>query len=203
MSAINRTGQWAIVAGFIGNVRAKSTAALENALKREALRAERLMKEGIQKQAPGGKVFTALSAWTKIKRKAQGGRGTKALIRHGDFRRSIKTVTTSEGSFVGVLRTARGREGQPLVNVAAVHEFGKTMVLNVDKPGRTKKTVRSYFMALFAKKLIKKPLKRTTKFLVIKIPARPFINPVFKQMQKGQGNRITRDVAATLGLGVA
>lgn len=201
--SVSRTGNWAVVAGFLGAVQAKATGALTTALNREALRAERLMKEGIRKQAPGGKVFKALSAWTIIKRKAQGSRGRKALIQHGDLRRSIKTVQTREGFFVGVQRTARGRAGQPLVNVAAVQEFGATMVLNVDKEGPTKKTIRSYFLALVAKKLIKKPLKAGTKFIVVRIPPRPFINPVFKKMQNGQERRIGNDVSALLGLGTA
>lgn len=201
MSAVSRSGDWAFAAGFLGRIGARTKGALELSVRREALLAEREMKKGIAEQAPGGKTFKALSEWTLIKRKAQGFRGSKALIRRGDLRRSIKTVGPVGGAFfTGVLRTARGRAGQPLVNVARVHEFGATIVLNVDKRGRKGGTVRQYFWALVKKGLLQKPLKESTKFLVVTVPPRPFIRPVFEKLTPGREARMTQTIAGALGL---
>lgn len=50
---------------------------------------------------------------------------SKALIDHGDLVRSINVTKVGGGDFfVGVHRNVTARDGQPMVNIAEVHEFG-------------------------------------------------------------------------------
>ncbi len=203
MSAVGKTGIWSQAAGFLGNVGVKSRAALILATKREAILAVGEMKKGIRGQAPGGRTFQALSELTLAKRKAKEVKGTKALVRHGDLFRSIRAVGPIGGGdtvFAGVLRTATGRNGQNLANVAEVQEFGKIIAVNVDKPGKGGKTTRDFFLALFLKGLISAPLKGTTRILIIEVPARPFVAPVLKQMEKGRAGRFLDVMAPAMGL---
>lgn len=202
MSAVGKSGLWSQAAGFIGNVGVKSRAALMLATKREAILAVGEMKKGIRDQAPGGQTFQALSELTLAKRKAKEVKGTKALVRHGDLFRSIRAVGPIGGDtvFAGVLRTATGRNGQNLANVAAVQEFGQIMAVNVDKPGKGGKTTRDFFLALFLKGLISAPLKGTTRILIIEVPARPFVAPVLKKMEKGRQGRFLDVMAPAMGL---
>ena len=203
MSAVGKSGLWSQTAGFIGNVGVKSRAALMLATKREAIFAVGEMKKGIRDQAPGGQTFQALSELTLAKRKAKDVKGTKALIRHADLFRSIRAVGPIGGGdtvFAGVLRTATGRNGQNLANVAAVQEFGQTMAINVDKPGKGGKTTRDFFLALFLKGLISAPLKGTTRILIVVVPPRPFVAPVLKNMEKGRAGRFLDVMAPAMGL---
>lgn len=94
---------------------------LRDAVEPEALRLQAMMRQGIRNQAPGGKRFKPLAQST-IDMK----RSSKALIDRGDLLRSINTDFHGGGlsAFVGVNRKARGRDGEPLANIAEIHEFG-------------------------------------------------------------------------------
>jgi len=78
--------------------------------------------EGLRTGAPGGEALQLLAPTTLAIRKLLGGKGTKPLVHHGDLRNSITVVKEGDGVFVGVLRSAKS--AGPLVNVAAIHEFG-------------------------------------------------------------------------------
>ena len=136
------------------------TETAKKATKQNALLLQREIKLGITNQAPGGKKFQALKQAT-IDAKGS----SKALINHGDLRRSI-TVSVFKGgeeAFIGVNRNAKATEQggkrsrrfsklkggkavtKELFNIAQIHEFGTT---------------------------------KTTH-----IPARPFIGPSFRKLK--------------------
>lgn len=75
---------------------------------------------GVRKQSPGGVAFKPLAAST-IEAKGS----SKALIDKGDLIRSINVTSLGKYAyFVGVHREVMAKDGQPMVNIAEVHEFG-------------------------------------------------------------------------------
>jgi len=102
-----------------------------------------------------------------------------------------------------VLRTAKGREGQPLVNVAAVHEFGSRPIVVKLTP-----KARRFLHAAFRKAGLDRPASGgpSTGIAVIKVPARPFLAPVFEkygadpeQVSKRFLDRVGRLLAGDFG----
>lgn len=84
-------------------------------------------RKGIRAQAPGGQALAPLAESTLLAKKPK----TKILINKADLLRSIRASNLGGGRWlVGVLRTARNRDGTKLANVAAILTFG------VDKQGR-------------------------------------------------------------------
>ena len=205
--SVAKTGRWILAGNVLTKAASKGKLAIINTVRKEAFLHQRAIVFGIRGQRPGGKRFRALSRWTIRKRKGRGFKGTKALIDRGDLIGSVKTVGPIGGDFfVGVLRTARSRDGKNLMNVAQIHEDGlsRNIVLKVDEKGSrgTRATVRQWFMALFLKGLIKAPLKKSTKTITIRgIPARPFIEPIFQKLKRGQEKRMMNTLTQSL-LGV-
>lgn len=121
---IRLTGDWNKAETLLATAEARLQRASDKALMREANYLRREIVLGIRSQAPGGKRFKPLAEATLRARRARGFTGTKALIVTGDLRNSIKVTKLGKIVFVGILRTVRGRGGQELVNIGAVHEFG-------------------------------------------------------------------------------
>lgn len=87
----------------------------------EAQLLRRMMVSGIRRQAPGGKKFLPISEATKKRKKS-----SKALIDKGDLIRSINVQPLFGGQayFVGVHKNSGMKNGEPIANIAEVHEFG-------------------------------------------------------------------------------
>ena len=83
-----------------------------------------------------------------------------------------------------MLRTAKGREGQPLVNVAAVHEFGLRPIIVKLTP-----KARRFLHAAFRKAGRDRPSGEhpSTGIAVIRVPARPVFAPVFEKYGSDAG----------------
>jgi hypothetical protein len=189
--ASRKTGDWAKARETFDKMAVEMAAASQQSILQEAhyLRGE--IVKGLQSQEPGGKAFKPLSPFTLAARRLAGFRGTKALMVHGDLRNGIRveSLGKGKGAFIGILRTAKTADGKTLVNVAETQEFGAG-------PFRielTKKVMR--YLALVFKELngegaIPKPFwlikakANAKKFLLIKIPARPFIRPIFEVFAK-------------------
>lgn len=161
--------------------------ALSRAMRQEALLMQKHIKQGIRKQAPGGERFKPLSPITLAIRKSQGFGGTKALINRGDLRNSIKVKQTGEGRwsakyFIGVLKNTKSKDGKSLFNIAAVHEKGsKTFVIKVTK------AMRGFLARIFKEHLggVSSGGGGFSKGIIVsRIPARPFIRPVFEKYAK-------------------
>ena len=175
---ITRVGDWKDAARILAGGGKRLQAAVDRAVLQEAQFFRTKIVEGIREQAPGGQPFKPLAPTTLAIRRFRGFKGTKALLVRGDLRNSIVVVRKPDGVFVGVLRTAKGREGQPLVNVAAVHEFGSRPIVVKLTP-----KARRFLHAAFRAAKLDQPASGgpPTGIAVIKVPARPFLTPVFEK----------------------
>lgn len=195
---ITTTGDWKEAARLLDHAGERLQGALDKAVLQEAQFFRTKIVEGIREQAPGGKPFLPLAPTTLAIRRFRGFKGSKALLVHGDLRNSIVVVKETEGVFVGVLRTAKGREGQSLVNVAAVHEFGSRPIVV-----RLTPKARRFLHAAFREAGLDRPGGGTsTGIAVIRVPARPFFGPVLEKHGADAGavsRRFLGRVARLLG----
>lgn len=203
MPTVLRTGQWAVARRILttGSVRAR--AAMDAATMQEAQYLRGKIVAGIREQAPGGQPFKPLAPSTLAIRRFKRFRGTKALIVRGDLRNSITAQRTGFASaFVGVLRTARAKDGRSLVNVAEVQEFGSRPIVVRITP-----KMRAFLNAALASLNAKGTRGRDksgrftkaktiryrgsgTGIAVIQIPARPFIRPTVDKYMKPADVRV-------------
>lgn len=191
MPTILRTGQWSVARRILSTGGARAKRAIDAATMQEGQFLRAKIVTGIRDQAPGGQAFTPLAETTLAIRKFKRFRGTKALIVRGDLRNSVTAQRTGyAGVFVGVLRSARGRTGNALVNVAEVHEFGSRPITIHVTP-----KMRAFLNMALGKMNQRRagPQTRNSKgqfqkvrylgtggtgIAAIQIPARPFIRPV-------------------------
>lgn len=177
--SIRLVGDWRKKAIALSKAELNTRKCLDRALKQEGHFLRKQVVQGIRTQAPGGKKFRKLSRNTRRTRRFKKFRGSKALIRTGDLLGSIVVKTSPLQVFVGVLRTAKTRNGGELVNVARIQEEGsRPITIRI-----TPKMRRFLFaMKVGGRKKQKKlvgPREGGTGILVIRIPPRPFLKPVF------------------------
>lgn len=155
-----------------------------------------------------------------MRRAVHGRRGTKALMLSGDLRASVKAQSVGQDWFVGVHRKEPWPDGPGgMVNLATLHELGSK------KPVTIKVTpkMRAFFMAMFFKtttpaqrkrmakakrkgrkgrtlKYAIMPLAQSTKVIVVKIPARPFIGPVWEAEKDNSAKNVIADTLQFMGL---
>jgi hypothetical protein len=189
---IRKVGDWARVAAIVRNMRNKYEASVRRAMLREAHYLRGKMIEGIAQQAPAGQPFAPLSPMTLAMRQARGFAGSKALIVTGALRRSITVVHVGGGDlggavFVGVHRQTKGPGGKSMVNIAEIHEFGRSWT----QPLSAK--ARRYLFAVMKKAgLLMGPRMKgggyyssgSSSKVSINIPARPFVRPVIDKYGK-------------------
>lgn len=179
---VTKVGQWEEARDRVGPrsiVRVRRAAKL--AMMRQAQFARRMIVQGIRKQAPGGQNFKPLSSSTLAMRKLKGFRGTKALIVRGDLRNSVTVKTSADGAFIGILKQARSKDGTRLINVGLAQEEGRTFIMRATPK----------MLALLHKAAREgggegggggmRGSTAAGSILIIKIPARPFIAPVFEK----------------------
>ena len=190
--SLNKIGDWSRAQKFLREGPDRANRGLKVSLRREAELFRKGVVKGIAEGAPGGKKFKKLSKFTLAMRKSRGFRGRKPLIRGGDYRRSFKVVEAPGGVFVGVLRAARGKNGESLVNIAAVQEFGATITIRMtDK-------MRKFLAMTFRKAGLPKPTTSTKSTLVVIIPARPVLQPVADKLRPGAVKRVEETMAKFL-----
>ncbi len=187
---IERTGQWVQARAILRGASSMVRPMIQKAVLQEAHFFRRKIVQGIREQAPGGRKFAPLSPNTLRVRKAQKFRGTKALIRTGGLRNSITVKRVGDGAFVGVLRSARSKTGGSLANIADIHENGRGPFL-VPITNKSRRFLN-------AVGIDPHPGPR---FAVVRIPARPFIGPVFEKFGKPEMSRrrILRRLSILLG----
>ena len=185
---IQRIGDWTKAQIFLkfGPTAMKTAANL--ALRREAENFRKEVVEGIKNQAPGGEKFTDLSAFTIATRRFKKFRGTKALIVRGDLRRSIKTHKAPGGYFVGIHRMVKHRTGAPLVNIAAVHEFGAKITIRVTD--KMRRYLRMIFRLAGLMTGAGGPSQLSGQTMVVEIPPRPYLRPVAEKIKPGIAKRV-------------
>lgn len=163
------------------------------AVRRAALLLERELKKGLRSGSPGGVPLKPLAPSTVLLRRK---RSKNPLLDTGSLLGSITTTfdKRSRSAFVGVHRTARGSQGQSLVNVALIHEYGtKPFVIRVTP------ALRRLFWALHRKSKGRiQPLSARKQTIAHPgIPARPFMRPTLEAIRP----KLEQDLAATLSAG--
>lgn len=119
----SKFGDWKRLEKALKNcMPARMDRALNKAATQCALLLVREIKKGITSQAPGGQAFAPLAQATIDKKGS-----SKALIDTGFLLSSITQVIQGDTAFVGLLRGARSKSGEELVNIGAVMEFGATI----------------------------------------------------------------------------
>jgi hypothetical protein len=166
--------------------------ATDTALRQEAQLLRSEVVKGLTSQAPGGKAFEPLAGNTLAARRLSGFRGTKALLRRGDLRNAVAAMVQDGRAFVGVPRKARGRDGARLADVAKLNEFGSDPIVIPITP-----KMRRF---LFALRRAGGTARMTDGsgvpgVVVTRIPARPFLRPVFEQFRRDGSRRFLTRVA--------
>ncbi|WP_239014420.1 phage virion morphogenesis protein [Archangium violaceum] len=152
--------------------------------------------QGLTQQAPGGEPLRPPSPLTLAARQLEGFGGTKALLVRGDLRNSITVIVEGDEAFIGVPRSARSRNGESLVELARVHEYGSAPIVIPLTP-----RMRRYLFALL-KRAGQEPTGGTGRgVVVVQVPARPFLRPAFEKFRQGAGRRFLERVAKHLGMG--
>lgn len=199
--AVIRVGDWALAHRILTGAAARVRRAIDRAVLQEAHFMRSKIVEGLRSQAPAGQTFRPLAATTLAIRRFKRFKGTKALLNRGDLRNSIAVHRMSGlGAFVGVLRTARGRQGQPLANIAELNEFGsRPIVIRV-----TPKMKRFLAAALSKSSTAGEGGGggrggSAAGIVVVQIPARPFIRPIVDKYYSNSDEVGTR-FAARVGL---
>lgn len=121
--AVKKFGDWGKVKAKLGdNLGARLATELRKATIKNALLLVREIQKGIVSQSPGGKPFAKLAEST-VKRKGS----SKALIDTGFLVNAITQKIMADKAFVGLLRTAVNKDGESMVNIGAVMEYGATI----------------------------------------------------------------------------
>ena len=120
---VRRTGDWDKARAKINaSLGPRLAAALKQATIRNALLLVREIQRGIRSQSPGGKPFVKLAQST-IDRKGS----SKALIDTGFLVNAITQKIMADKAFVGLLRGTVNKDGEDMVNIGAVMEYGATI----------------------------------------------------------------------------
>ncbi|MCG8419632.1 MAG: phage virion morphogenesis protein [Proteobacteria bacterium] len=194
--SIRKTGDWDKARRLLRSNSAQLNRAIGTALRQEAQLLRKEIIQGITRQAPGGESFERPSPLTLAARQMKGRGGSKALLVRGDLRNSIAVIVRGDEAFIGIPRKARDKDGQPVIDVAQVHEFGANPIVIP-----MTSAMRRFLFALL-RKADKTPTGGSGRgVVVVSIPARPFLRPAFRQFAKGAHKRFVRRVATLLKLG--
>jgi hypothetical protein len=176
------TGPWGAALKTLASAPRDLKEAKNKALLQEAEFFRTQIVTGLREQEPGGKKFKPLSETTIALRKFFGFKGTKALLRNGYLRNSIAVVTVSDGVvFCGVLRTAKAANGESLVDIARLNEEGSKPIVIKMTP-KMAALLHAAFRAFGSNmKSNSFPRQSSTGVIVVQIPARPFMMPVFEK----------------------
>lgn len=187
---LSLTGDWAKAGRICMGLSSKFQAAAKTAMLKEAHFLRGKLVTGMSSGSPGGKTYKPLSALTLAVRKLKGFGGSKPMNVTGALRGAITVVHIGGRGpggavFVGVKRGALSKGGKPLVNIAEIHEFGRSWVQKM-----TDRSRRFLFAAMraggLARTVVQRPTigRSSTGTVRITIPARPTFQPVFEMYAK-------------------
>lgn len=202
------TGAWLVARRILATGAPRVRRAIDQAVMQEAQLLRGEIVRGLTEQAPGGNPIRPLAQSTILKRRLLRFQGTKALIVRSDLRRSVTVQRTSAGAFVGVLRSARGRDGASLANVAQMNEFGSRPIVIRITP-----RMRRFLIAMFGKGEGGRDRRGRftssafqggpgTGIVVVQIPARPFVRPAVEKLFSNESevrDRFLGRIARQLG----
>lgn len=186
------------IAGQYSSLASAMKRVVNQVISREALVLRRAIRTGIISQAPAGKAFKPLAESTKAMKGS-----SKALIDKGDLVGSISNSRVSlsgkmAAQFVGVNRTAIGKSGQALANVAEIHEFGTKKFSIPITP-----KLRGWWGAMAAAGIFASRLSGSkTHISHPGVPERPFLRPPFEAWKKEADVRFRKAVLAGMNKAV-
>lgn len=117
---IKKVGDWKRVGRITKTMRRDIEQINQRSLQRVALMAEGNAVKHVQNQDLNWQPLSPKYA----ARKQAKGLSSKILIATSTMYQAITSVVRKGVGFAGVLRTARGKNGEVLANVAATHEYG-------------------------------------------------------------------------------
>lgn len=169
-SNMQRVGQWREAKKLFNGLSSNFVKAYQRALMKVGIHMKDKVKTGIRSGAPGCQQFEALSQFT-IEQKGS----SKPLIDDGDLIRSITfEVVGKNAVFVGVKKNSRGKDGESLVNIGAIHEGVDPNTGEVREHGAiipVTKKMRGFFFGKFG-------IRLTNEAIVI--PKRAFLRPTLE-----------------------
>jgi hypothetical protein len=193
---VTQVGDWKIARKLLSAAADRVSAAAETAVLQEAHFFRGKIVEGLREQAPGGQPIAPPAATTLAVRQLRGFRGEKSLLVRGDLRNAITITRVPGGVLVGVLRTAKNREGKSLLNIAERNEHGgRPIVLQLTEKARR------FLHAAFRKAELPPKTGSGVGLAILTVRARPFIGPVFERYGQPAEvqRRFFRRVIAALG----
>jgi hypothetical protein len=201
MTTVTKTGEWRRARALLaaGPVRLKAAIAVAMRQEAEALRRE--IVQGLTRQAPGGSAIAPPKETTLAARRLKGFGGSKSLIVRADLRNGVAAIVRGDEAFVGVPRTARGKDGQSLTKIAEVQEFGSAPIVIPMTDA-----MRRFVFAVLRE--AGEPIGSGGSgggrgVVVVQVPARPFLRPAFEKFKPGAQRRFLARVAALTGMGGA
>ncbi|WP_404364395.1 hypothetical protein ACIHQR_30055 [Corallococcus coralloides] len=194
--AVSRTGDWARARQLLAAGSSRLEGAIQAALRQEAHALRKEVVQGLTQQAPGGESLRPPSPLTLAARQLAGFSGTKALLVSGVLRNSISVVVEGDEAFIGVPRSAKSPDGESLVDVAQLQEYGGPPVVIPMTP-----KMRRFLFALLRQAGQARTGGSGRGVIVTQTPARPFLRPAFARFRQGASRRFLARVAKELGLG--
>ncbi|NTX56908.1 phage virion morphogenesis protein [Myxococcus sp. CA039A] len=193
--AVSRTGDWARARQLLEAGASRLEGALQTALRQEAHALRKEVVQGLTQQEPGGEPLRPPSPLTLAARQLAGFSGSKALLVSGALRNSISVVVEGDEAFIGVSRTAKSPDGESLVDVAQLQEYGGPPVVIPMTP-----KMRRYLFALLRQAGQARTGGSGRGVIVTQTPARPFLRPAFARFRQGASRRFLARIAKELGL---
>lgn len=203
MARFGMTGDWAGASSLLTALADKERwkKARKRAMLKEAHRLRRIMVESFNKGGPPGKRWQRLSVFTQLVSRALGTGDRRPLMNSGSLRNSHSVV--EEGSdtvFVGVHRTAKrkskGGGNSDMVQIAQLMENGSKPIYI-----RVTPKMRKFYLWLNVKtKGQIKPLKANTIAVIVRIPPRPWMMPIWDAEANNAANNILTDTLKNMNL---
>jgi hypothetical protein len=177
--SLKKTGDWKLAEAILKSAPADVHEAIKKAVAQEARAFEAKIKQKIFRGP-----FKPLAS-----KRANG--SSKPLMKTGALRAAVGVVQVGTEAFIGIVRGAPGHDGKTY-HLAEVHEFGTTIVQ------RMTPKQRRYLFGVVFKGSAGTGTGKGTGIIVIQIPARPFIRPVFDEHGPGTEERIMARIARLL-----
>lgn len=179
---IERTGDWSRVTRVLSTLSAHAPTMIESAVKAEAERAAKAVRDNIDSGGKlGGAQWAPLSPLTL----ALAPNAKPLQGKNGELRDAVKAFKVRKGQYmIGVKRGARGRSGVDLLTIASVHENGAQFNI-----AWTPARLRAFWGLV--RNLIgkRRPYVRRgrgpsgSQSSAVRIPARPFLRPMLNKMR--------------------
>jgi hypothetical protein len=173
---VTRVGDWKTARRLLSTAADRLNAAADTAVLQEAHFIRGKIVEGLREQAPGGQPIAPPAATTLAVRQLRGFRGEKSLLVRGDLRNAITVTRVVGGVLVGVLRTAKNRDGRSLLNIAERNENGGPPIVL-----RLSDKARRFLHAAFRKAELPPHTGPGIGIAIVTVRARPFMAPVFER----------------------